>query len=63
LQGEFYGLPNRHHVIEGGHAEMIGGSTRFHRLRRRDEQIDLNNPIPLKMGKLARVFSPTPDPA
>jgi len=56
VQSEFYGLPNRRHVIEGDHAKMIAAQPDFIVFDGAMNKYDLNHPIPIKMGKLVRVF-------
>lgn len=56
VQSEFYGLPNKRHVIEGDHAKMIAAQPDFIVFDGAMNKHDLNHPIPIKMGKLVRVF-------
>jgi len=56
VQSEFYGLPNKHHVIEGDHAKMIAAQPDFIVFDGAMNKYDLNHPIEIKVGKLVRVF-------
>jgi nitrite reductase (NO-forming) len=56
VQNEFYGLADPYGLIRPDHSQMVAADANFLGFNGGVARYDLHNPIPIKVGKLVRVF-------
>lgn len=56
VQSEFYGLPDKHGLISGDHAKMLDARADFVVFNGQLNKYGLQHPIPVKTGRLVRLF-------
>jgi nitrite reductase (NO-forming) len=56
VQNEFYGLADQYGLIRPDHSQMVAADANFLGFNGGVARYDLHNPIPIKVGKLVRIF-------